>query len=75
MSDERETFLNGMEEIRHPSYRMKLMKFQMYPPGMETLAAMRNKLKFSLNYYKKSIKFMKLLVQGNLQSSVGNLHP
>jgi len=36
----------------------------MSPPGMETLAVMRNKPKFSLNYYKKSIKLMKLLVQG-----------
>ena len=41
MSDKRDPLLNGMEEIRHPINYMKLMKFPMHPPGMETLAAMK----------------------------------
>jgi hypothetical protein len=40
MSEERDPFLNGMEEIRHPSHCMKSMKFQALPPEMDTLAAM-----------------------------------
>lgn len=40
MSDERDPFLNEMEEIRHPSQCMKLMKFQVLPPEMDILAAM-----------------------------------
>jgi hypothetical protein len=41
MSDERDPLLNWIEEVRHPSHYMKLMKFQVPSPRMETLAAMK----------------------------------
>jgi hypothetical protein len=41
MSIERDPLLNWMEEIRHPSHCMKLMKFQVPPPRMKTLVAMK----------------------------------
>jgi hypothetical protein len=56
MSDERDLFLNWMEKIRHPSYYMKLKKFQVSPLGMENLAAIKRQTEILSELLKKGHK-------------------
>jgi uncharacterized protein YoxC len=68
-------FLNGIEEIWHPSHCIKLMKFQVPPLEMETLAAMNRQTEILSELLQKVHKIDKITSIRNLQSSVGNLHP
>jgi hypothetical protein len=73
MSDERDPFLNGMEEISHPSHCMKLMKFQVPPPEMDTLAAMNRQTEILSELLQEVHEIDEITSIRNLQSSVGNL--
>jgi hypothetical protein len=58
MSDESDPFLNGMEEIRHPSQCMKLIKFQVPPQETDILAEMNRQTEILC----EGLKLMKLLI-------------
>ena len=75
MSDERDPFLNEMEEIRHPSQCMKLMKFQVLPPEMDILAAMNSQTEILSELLQEVHEIDEITSIRNLQSSVGNLCP
>jgi len=75
MSDARDSFLNGMEEIRDPSHCMKLMKFQVPPPEMETLAAMNRQTEILSELLQEVREIYEITSIRNLRSSVGSLHP
>jgi len=75
MSNERGLFLNGMKEIRHPSNCIKLMKFQVPPPEMETLVAMNRQTEILSELLQEVHEIDKITSIRKLQLSVGNLHP
>jgi hypothetical protein len=72
MSDERDPFLNEMEEIRHPSHCMKLMKLQVPPPVMETLAAMNKQTEILSELLQEVHEIDEITTIRDLQSYVGN---
>jgi hypothetical protein len=75
MSDERDPFLNGMEEITHPSHCMKLIKFQVSSPEMDTLTAMNRQIEILSELLQEVYEIDEITSIRNLQSSVGNLRP
>jgi hypothetical protein len=64
-----------MEEIRHPSHCIKLMKFQVPPPEMETLATINRQTEILSGLLQEVHEIDKITSIRNLQSSVGNIHP
>jgi hypothetical protein len=75
MSDESDPFLNGMEEIRHPSQCTKLMKFQVPSQETDILAEMYRQTEILSELLQEEHEIDEITNIRNLQSFVGNLRP